>query len=144
MSIDLSPDILRKHIGRLIEARVKAHTRTSKKGKTFNVRQHERDVSSMTDEQLMSVINSALDREGNVRGDPVAMAATNELQKRSLKREGNVFNIHTGGKQKRTYWVPIGGDPAAQDVMKRFLAKGKPEKMLLGDFRKKYKRGVVI
>lgn len=45
----LDKELVRKHIGRLIEAKttVKQHTKRSKLGKTFTVKQHDRDVMNM-------------------------------------------------------------------------------------------------
>jgi hypothetical protein len=47
--MELSPELIRKHLKRLVEAKtnVESHTRTSKTGKVFTVQAHERDIKSV-------------------------------------------------------------------------------------------------
>ena len=75
--IELTPELIRKHIDRLVEAKVtvKGHIRRSKKGKAFNVRQYERNVKDMSAAQLKAEIS---------KGGKLADAAKVELRSRNL------------------------------------------------------------
>lgn len=84
--IELTPELIRKHKD-VVEATVKSHQRTSKKGKIYSVKQHERDVKNMSIEQL----NAEIDSSG-----PMMKAARKELRHRGISRKWQDF----GMKQK--------------------------------------------
>jgi hypothetical protein len=163
----LTRELVRKHKDRLVEARVKAHTRVSKKGKIAQVDAHERkltkkqitQLSNMSDMELSVAFEKGKGDDFRVT-DPFAVAAARELDRRGMNDEGMVFTkIGVGEKRKKQWWVSLPIDPkrhlyaeSRNEVAKRsmddMLAKkrgtyfGEPEKMTRAQFRKKYPRGI--
>jgi hypothetical protein len=83
--IDLTPELVRKHLDRLVEAttNVAAHTRISKKGKVSQVASHPRDVKSMSDEKLMGIAKIGSRIPG------LQKRAIAELKRRKKKKDKN-------------------------------------------------------
>lgn len=71
--MELTPELIRKHMDCLLEVTVKAHTATSKKGKIYNVKQHERDIKNMSNEELKKEIRNK---------GPLQLSARTELRSR--------------------------------------------------------------
>jgi hypothetical protein len=57
--------LIRKHAKRLVEVTVKSHVRHSKKGKAFNVKQHEREASLIS--QIQDVVGKPTTYPGGMQ-----------------------------------------------------------------------------
>ena len=120
--MELTPELIRKHAHYLVEAttNVRAQTRRSKKGKVFNVKAHERELTQREFDILSDIANVrnydvALDelsagdkvgvrqllKKGMIKKSDVDSGALSSL---GIKTRRTVFALTAAGKKRLRDW----------------------------------------